>query len=145
MKFQLFIFLFTLLLFAFTTNSNAQKDTIHQKRDSIIKMSDFTHEEYAAWSTILSDWRKNIFFDCLKKQKLRLTCDGCESIYLHVNMNIDSTGKLVKYTITKEKMCGEKFRPELKEGFLNYFENLIFPPALQNKIINVYLGECLKC
>jgi len=123
---------------------NAQK-TDSLKPDSVIKTSDLKYEQWKAWDSISDYWLKNEFPQCLKKNNLKLSCSGCESIYLVVNFYIDNDGKLSSYEIVKDKACGKAATHSLKKCFLLYFNNLVFPPLLRNIYLQVYLGNGLKC
>jgi hypothetical protein len=113
--------------------------------DTIIKTHDLDREQWQAWDSISNYWLKNEYPLCLKKNKLKLSCGHCESVYLLVNFYIDKEGKLSKYEIIKDKACGSNATIKLKNCFLSYFLNIIFPPPLRNINIQAHIGNGLKC
>jgi hypothetical protein len=123
---------------------NAQKQDLLVS-DTIMQSHDLNKEQWHVWDSIDNYWLKNEFPLCLKNNKLKLSCSGCESIYLVVNLYIDKEGKLTKYDIVKEKVCGNVASPALKKCFISYFQTLVFPPALRSINIQVRLGNGLKC
>jgi hypothetical protein len=132
-----------LLLFS-NTDSFAQKQDL-MKSDSVIEVHNLNQDQWHVWDSIDNYWLKNEFPLCLKNNKLKLSCSGCENIYLVVNFYIDNEGKLTKYDIVKEKVCGGTATAALKKCFLSYFQTLVFPPPLRNINIQVRLGNGLKC
>jgi len=100
---------------------------------------------YKSWQNIESVWYHNDYKKCLTENKLKLSCESCESIIMVVNFNIDSTGKISDYKIISDKMCNKRFTPQLKVRFLEFFLNFIFPPELRSIMIQVRLGDSLKC
>jgi hypothetical protein len=133
------------ILFVFSNIASfAQKEDL-LKSDTIIETHNLNKEQWHLWDSIDNYWLKNEFPVCLKNNKLKLSCSGCESIYLVVNFYIDKEGKLTKYDIVKEKVCGKTATTALKKCFLSYFQTLVFPPHLRNINIQVRLGNGLKC
>jgi hypothetical protein len=126
---------------AVKTDSAVYKNT----SERVIKENDLEGEMFSKWMKIKDDWRLNWFQSCLAKNKKRLTCDGCESIYITVNMKIDANGKLLSYTKIKSYMCGEDITPKLEKCFMDYFFNFTFPEEFRNCTFEVQLGEGLKC
>jgi len=113
--------------------------------DTIIKTHDLNNEQWQIWDSISDYWLKNEFQNCLKKNKLKLSCGYCASVYLTVNLFIDNEGKLSKYEIVKERVCGANASTQLKKCFFEYFETIVFPAPLRNINIQVQIGNGLKC
>ncbi len=137
-------FLFTILILLFCNTTYSQNITAFPV-DTIIKTHDLNTQQWHVWDSISNYWLKNEYTACLKKNNLKLSCGHCESIYLVVNLYINNDGKLSKYDIVKDKVCGSKATTKLKNCFLNYFNTIVFPPPLRNINIQAHLGNGLKC
>ena len=132
----IFFFLFTNLGFSFSQL---------KVNDTIVKNFELKGKSLHSWLGIDSVWHYNTYLTCMNDFKLKLSCAKCESVYLDVVFNIDSMGKLADYKIVTEKMCGQKFSPDLKICFLEFFINYNFPVELRRMKIQTRLGTILKC
>ncbi len=106
---------------------------------------ELTDEQWASYYKISDHWRRTVFPLCLKQNGLKLTCAGCESIYLAVRLHIGPDGKLSRYERMSDHVCGGKSTEKLERCFIEYFESITFPENLQNMIIETKLGNGLKC
>jgi hypothetical protein len=97
------------------------------------------------WDSINNIWMHNYYFDCLKDNKLKMSCASCVSIYIDAIFKIDSSGKLTDIQIIKENVCSNKASDKLKQCFFSYYKNLIFPESLRRKKIKSKFGTGLKC
>ena len=113
--------------------------------DTVIQSYNLKGKAWHSWQGIDSVWHYNTYLGCMTDYKLKLSCAKCESVYLDVIFQIDSTGKLSDYKVVNEKMCGGKFSPDLKFCFLEFFINYNFPVELRRMKIQVRLGNSLKC
>ncbi len=102
-------------------------------------------EAWQNWDSINDVWMNQVYFQCLKANKLKMSCAHCSSIYIDAGFTIDGSGKLIDIKIFKEKICAEKASEKLKQCFFGYYKNLVFPKALHNRKIYVKLGTGLKC
>ena len=134
------IFSLIIVFIIITLDSFAQtKDTI------VLRESDLKNEQMIAWYTLDTIWTKNIMPVCFFENNIKLNCANCGSIYLKMQLKIDTSGKLVSYTKIKENMCGNAFTEKLEKCFLDFFNFLIFPEELRGIILEVNIGRGLKC
>lgn len=139
----LFFIIFSALAF---NRLNAQDIEQTIPKDSIFTYNDLPSDEARmAWNNMHDEWRRNNFQDCLDKEKLKMSCAHCSSIYLTVDFNIDSAGKVLDYRIVKGTMCGKDFTERLKKCFLEYFLEATFPEGLRNMVFEITIGNGLKC
>jgi hypothetical protein len=138
---QLFIFL-SLTIFSFLTHAQVATGTV---KDSIIKENNLSGKQWKAWYTLDSTWTHHIFPACLNENHVKLSCANCESVYLTVQLNIDSTGKLTTYNRISGKMCGNDLSKNIEKCMLDFFYFIEFPIELRNIILEVKLGNGLKC
>jgi len=140
-----FIFVLVILLSNFKP-LKAQEPVAPIPNDSITTYTDLpTLELRLAWNKIDDDWRLHYFHDCLAKDKLKMSCAHCASIYLTVDFKIDSVGKVIEYKVVKENMCGSDFTESLKKCFLEYFLTIEFPEGFRNMVFEINIGNGLKC
>jgi hypothetical protein len=120
--------------------------TLIAQTDTITKWNyELEGQAWKDWDSINRFWMKNIYFPCLKENKLKMSCAGCVYIYIDAIFEIDSYGKLVEIKIIKEKICTNKANDKLKECFFTYYKNLVFPPSLRKKKIKAKFGTGLSC
>ncbi len=124
----------------------AQEANLPQLTDSIITYNELpTDGQRQAWNKMHDDWLKNYFSSCMVHNKVKLSCAHCSKVYLTVDFKIDSSGKVNNHRIVKDIMCGRPFTVQLKTCFLEFFLNAVFPEGLRNMILEVTLGNGLKC
>jgi hypothetical protein len=138
--FRIASFIFLILLF-FTFPLFPQNTVIHP----VVKEYELTAAQYKIWTEIKKEWFKNEYPHCLKKRNLKLTCAGCESIFIRIIFTINKNGILEEIENVSEKVCGGKADNKLKECFLKNFKTKIFPDELRNMKIEITLGTGLKC
>ena len=114
-------------------------------RDTLENIWDKGKDAWTAWNTIDSIWMDSIYWPNLKTNKLKMTCAHCERISMHVDMKIDSTGKLELYRVTRSSVCGRDIEKKMEEEWMQFFRDYEFPPALRNQAFHVLLGTGLKC
>lgn len=83
--------------------------------------------------------------ECLRKFRLKMSCDGCGYIYMTVVIRIDDRGQLSDYDKTGENVCGRVAPQGLERCFMEYLETITFPENLRGAVIEVRLGTGLKC
>ncbi len=115
------------------------------KSSDVLKYYELKGEAWKDWNAISQNWMKNEYHKILKENKLKMTCSGCEYIYLDVVLNIDSTGKMTYYKLINSNKCSEKFSKKLEIQFMKSFFNLKFPDSLKNMYFEARLGTGLKC
>ena len=148
MKLKLFVF--SLLFVAISCIVKAQiiveiPDTIVKSAIIIPKTYELKTEQWKAWKKIEQDWMKNEYSKILKENKLKMNCNGCESIYMDAVFSIDSTGKLKYYKLINSRKCADKFSKALEIRFTKWFFHTQFPMELYNLNFEVRLGTGLKC
>jgi hypothetical protein len=119
-----------------------------EKTDTVPTLSDLDKNDHAAWlawKKIDSAWTAEVFWDCLKAQKLKMDCGHCTSILIKIDMQIDNSGKLVQYRVVYQHVGGGDFTKSMEDCFMEYFLQLTFPPALRNHIFRAELGRTLMC
>ncbi len=128
------------LLFVISSVSFAQ-----ETKDSIPKSYELSSDKYKAWKTIEQEWMRKEYGKILKENKLKMSCSGCENIFMDVIIKIDSSGKLKEYKTIRTRKCAGEFSKKLEERFIKWFLNLTFPAELYNMKFEVRLGTGLKC
>lgn len=139
------ILFFLLLVFVF--KSNAQEismDGDTSKLPPVLKSYELPDAEWKAWQKTEEAW-KGEYTKILKEQKLKMNCNGCESIHMDVVLSIDAEGKLKHYRLLRSNKCSEAFPKALEIRFMKYFFGLKFPDELKGKNFEVRLGTGLKC
>jgi hypothetical protein len=114
-------------------------------QDSIPKSYELAGPEYAEWQALYDNWRITEYPKILKENKLKMNCNGCESIYMDVIFYIDAVGKLNNYKVISSKKCAATFSKKLEKRFLKLFLESKFPSKLRNTRFEVRLGTGLKC
>jgi hypothetical protein len=142
MRFKL-IFLFVC---SFLLNVHSQEIT--ELPDSVVSTAPKSYElkdaQWEAWKSIEKKWQKE-YARILKEQKLKMSCSGCENIYMDAIITIDDTGKMKHYKLLKSNRCSEGFSKGLEIRFMKWFFNYEFPKELFNTKFEVRLGTGLKC
>lgn len=116
-----------------------------EPKDTIPKAYELPSAKYKAWKIIEQQWMSKEYGKILKENKLKMTCNGCENIFMDVVFAIDSTGKLKEYKTVKTRKCAGEFSKKLEERFVKWFFSLPFPAELYNLKFEVRLGTGLKC
>jgi hypothetical protein len=115
------------------------------QRDTLENIWDKGKDAWKAWNLIDSIWMDSIYWPNLKQHKLKMTCAHCERILMHVDMKIDSTGKLELYRITRSSICGNEISKKMEDEWMKFFLFYEFPEALRKQAFHVMLGTGLKC
>lgn len=132
-----FIFI-PLFLISFVVKSQETKD-------SIPKFYNLNSTQYNAWKIIEQEWMQKEYGKILKENKLKMSCNGCENIYMDAIIAIDNSGKLKEYKIVKTRKCSQEFSKKLETRFIKWFIDLKFPAELFNSKFEIRLGTGLKC
>jgi hypothetical protein len=115
------------------------------ERTSVIKDHELKGEQYRAWQEIRNYWFKNIYRECLRSHNLKMSCSGCEYIYIRVVITIDRKGKMVSCEMVGERVCIDKASESLESCFTDYFRTLTFPRELRGLRFETMLGTGLTC
>lgn len=133
-------------IFLITTSLYVHSQTVKgHDNDSIIKENNLNGNQWKAWYTLDSMWSHQIFPACLNENHVKLSCASCESVFLSVQLKIDSTGKLVSHKSISGKMCGNDMSKNMEKCVLDFFYFIEFPVELRNIILEVKIGNSLKC
>ena len=137
---------FVLLIFLIVFSFMKGKEIVDSSTSIVVvKSYELKGEAWNDWKKIEDDWMKNNYPKILKSNKLKMNCRSCESIYLEVVIQIDSSGKLNNYKLINSKKCGEKFSKSLEIQFMKPIFNIEFPHSLKNMRFEIRLGTGLKC
>jgi hypothetical protein len=117
----------------------------YSQKDSVVQYYEMKGGAGKQIDSIHSLWMSTHYPSILKRHRLKMQCSNCESIYMNVQLDIDSTGKVFFYKIIKEKCCAGKFSDTVRKDFLKYFLEVTFPDALRRKKFIIRLGTGLKC
>lgn len=122
-------------------------DIITGNEDSlkIVNSWDLDKLQFKDWNIIQEKWFEEVYRPALDKFKIELNCSDCEYAYIDAVIYIDYEGKIVKYSIEKSNVCGNKASPELIIEFISPLLKIKIPKSLSNKAIKVKLGTGLKC
>jgi len=138
---HLFIF-FSLLIFCFIADAQFATGVAN---DSVLRESNLKGKQRTEWYTLDSTWTHHILPACLNENHVTLSCAACESVYLTVQLKIDSAGKLTSYKRIAGKMCGTDLSKNMEKCMLDFLFFIEFPAELRNIILEVKLGNGLKC
>ncbi len=116
-----------------------------QSVDSIPKAYELIGPQYKDWNAMYDNWRAIEYPKILKENKLKMNCNGCESIYMEVIFVINEIGKLDHYTVIKSNKCSGKFSKKLEARFMKLFLDFQFPKDMRSFKFEVKLGTGLKC
>lgn len=131
-------YIICLVLYSFAINAQ-------ESSDSTMKAFKLSSDKYKAWKTIEQEWMSKEYGKILKENKLKMTCNACENIFMDAIINIDSNGKLKEYKTVKTRKCAGEFSKKLEERFMKWFLLQTFPAELYNLKFEVRLGTGLKC
>lgn len=136
-------FFIIILLFTVTAGLNSSCAAI--KPLTVVRDHELRDEQWRDFNAISEHFVRNVFPRCLSQSKLKLTCSGCEYIYIIVRIEINADGRLVGYSKIRENVCGRHAPGNLERCFIEYLESITFPGNLRSMIIETRLGNGLKC
>lgn len=113
--------------------------------DSIPNTWELDKAAWKAWDKIDSAWMDSIYWNCLKRNNLKMKCSSCDYIYIKVDFSIDSLGRLTEYKVASSNICSQPVSQKLEAEFMDYFKALEFPAVLRNLRFRAMLGTGLKC
>lgn len=108
-----------------------------------LSYSTISNAQYKAWKPIEEKWIKETFRPYLEKRKIKLSCLGCESVYLGVVFKKDSAN--TTYTIIWTRRCGAPFSKNQLLEIKLLLNEIKLPEEFNNAIFKVNLGQALKC
>ena len=115
------------------------------RQPRVIRDHELRDDRWREFNAIRDDFTRNVFPGCIGRSKLKLTCAGCEYIYIIVRITIDADGRMSGYTKVKENVCGRSAPAALERCFIEYLESITFPRNLRGMVIETNLGNGLKC
>ncbi|HOD16963.1 MAG TPA: hypothetical protein PK307_09065 [Spirochaetota bacterium] len=115
------------------------------KNLTVIADHELRDEQWREFNAISEHFRKNVFPVCTEQLRLRMSCSGCEYIYIIFRIEINAGGRLTGCTKVGENVCGGKAPAALERCFVEYLESITFPRKLRSMIIQTRLGTGLKC
>lgn len=122
-----------------------QTSVFGQDGQKIVYENELKGNQWKEWYALDTTWTENIMPVCMFENHVKLSCAECSKVYLTVQMVIDSAGKMIRYKKVNEIMCGKNFSENLEKCFLEFFKFIVFPADLRNIILEVKLGNGLKC
>ncbi len=138
-------YLFLLWFFLLPFGLFAQQQTGTSPGDSANRISIDTEGVWQEWHKIDSAWMDQEYGAILQKFKLHMSCAHCEDILMHVEMMIDSSGKLTRHRMLRSDKCGQNFDKKLEDAFMQYFYTITFPAIFRKTLFTTMLGTGLKC
>jgi hypothetical protein len=123
----------------------AQQESVSTQGDTANRISIETDGVWHEWQKIDSAWMHGEYGAILQKFKLHMSCAHCEDILMHVEMMIDSSGKLTSHHMLRSDKCGQEFDKKLEGAFMQFFYGITFPAIFRRSIFTVMLGTGLKC
>ncbi len=131
-------FLSLTILTIFSTSSSAQSD-------SIPWYYELKGDAYQQADSLLDLWMATAYQTILKKNKLKMSCKKCTSVYMDVIFLIEPDGTFIDYEVLQSRKCGEEFDGDLQGEFVFFFAQIKFPPALRELRFRYRLGTSLSC
>jgi len=96
----------------------------------------------STWDAIEREWLKKSYNPCLKKSKVKISCDDCTAVVIDAIFYVNGEGKLEKYVVERSSYC---MKEEIEGCFVQYFYEMDFPKKYYNKSFRLRLGRALKC
>ena len=112
---------------------------------NIVSDYELKDEQWSAWKVYSEKWMKQEYGKILKANKLKMSCNGCENIFMDVVITIDGGGKLKYYKCLKSDKCGDEFSKGLEIAFMRWFFQQTFPKELYGLKFRTRLGTGIKC
>lgn len=108
-----------------------------------LSYSNLSKEQYSSWKTIEDKWMNETFRPYLAKRKIKLSCNGCESVYISLVFKKDTIN--TTYQVIRTRKCGAPF-PKLQMNEVKLLlEEIKLPQEFNNTLFKVNLGLVLKC
>jgi hypothetical protein len=126
-------------------SGSAQEIIMDTTPEIILHAYEMKESQWQAWQSFDIPWRTKQYPKILRENKLKLSCSGCENVYMDVVINIDAHGKLTDYRLLGSNKCGEEFSKALEIRFMKWFFQQQFPQELFGTRFQVRLGTGLKC
>ena len=101
-------------------------------------------QQRADWYKTRKAWENKYFHAFLKKNKIKLSCKKCASVYLDVHFSIMEDGH-AHLKILQTQKCGSAFNEKQVSELEKLLFNLEFAPTLYNSKFLARLGNGLKC
>ena len=95
--------------------------------------------------SLLDLWMATEYQTILKRNKLKMSCKKCTSVYIDVIFLIERDGSFIDYEVVQSRKCGEEFDGDLQGEFVFFFAQIKFPTALRELRFRYRLGTSLSC
>jgi hypothetical protein len=136
---------FTIILLVSAVTSGLNTSCATNIPMKVVRDHELRDNQWKEFNAIREYFLRNVFPRCTGQSKLKLSCSGCEYIYIVVRITINAEGKMTDYTKIKENVCGGTAPEGLERCFIEYMESITFPGNLRSMIIETSLGNGLKC
>ncbi len=137
-------YLIIIVFFSSIVSSYAQEIIKEIDTITVPSVYELKSEQWNDWKKIEDAWKIE-YYKILKEQKIKMSCSGCESVFMDVVLSVDNNGKLSYYKLIKSKKCEMEFTKGLEIKFMKWFFTQKFPQSLFNTKFQVRLGTSLKC
>ena len=98
------------------------------------------------WRKIADGWMQQEFSKALRHARFKMSCGGCKSLYLAVELSIDQEGHATAASAVEQPGPGCKRPPShLKRSLLHYLKKVRFPEALRSRSFSARIGTALMC
>jgi hypothetical protein len=124
-----------LVLFVFKISGIVSQDTL--------TYATLSKAQYSSWKNIEQKWLSEKYYPFLKKEKIKLSCAGCESVYVWLVFKKDNSN--TTYDIIKSKKCGGDFTGRLLSELKKLLNEIILPVEFNNTVFRTSIGSALKC
>ena len=105
--------------------------------------SKMNNEQFRAWDEVESNWKKEHFQPFLKKEKIKLDCGKCTSVYVSVIFRRDSVK--TSYELMKTWKCDDEMKGRQLYEMKKILGEIKLPELFDNYYLKVMLGSRLKC
>lgn len=121
------------------------------EKDSIIIIEEPYRNTPDGWDSIFSQFLSQVYEPYFDQKNIHFDCNNCEHIEMTILMKIDHQGKVIENKIISDYIHCNKLTSKdiiaMKDLFLGYFIEIVYPPSLFNKNIEFKIRPLtiLKC
>ncbi len=138
-RFKFIKTLFTFLFLVISIGAFSQEEKY--KENVFDVLSDGQRKD---WTKAKDNWQQTYFLPFLKKQKIKMSCASCASVYINVSFEVMDDGHAHAKVVWTKK-CGSEFSAKQIKELEKLLYNFQFMPGLYNTKFIARLGTSLKC
>lgn len=130
------LFIYTLFVFL---HLSAISQEVRENINEVLN-----EQQRSEWYKSKRNWEEKYFTPFIKKQKIKLSCASCASVYIDVHFAIMEDGH-THVKILQTKKCGTVFNAKQIAELEKLLFNIEFSPILYNTKFCGRIGKGLSC